>query len=69
MLPASMHAMAVGAAARRLRRVQQPVPTPGPGEVLVRVRTHVQAFALADANEAVDAVRAGRLEGAAVLVP
>jgi alcohol dehydrogenase, propanol-preferring len=35
----------------------------------VTVRTHVQAFALADANEAVDAVRAGRLEGAAVLVP
>ena len=35
----------------------------------VPVRTHVQPFALADANAAVEAVRAGRLEGAAVLVP
>jgi propanol-preferring alcohol dehydrogenase len=35
----------------------------------VPVRTHVQAFALADANAAIEAVRAGRLEGAAVLVP
>ncbi|HET8746769.1 MAG TPA: zinc-dependent alcohol dehydrogenase family protein [Ramlibacter sp.] len=35
----------------------------------VPVRTHVQSFALADANAAVEAVRAGRLEGAAVLVP
>ncbi|MEJ8837306.1 zinc-dependent alcohol dehydrogenase family protein [Ramlibacter sp. AN1133] len=35
----------------------------------VPVRTHVQSFALADANAAIEAVRAGRLEGAAVLVP
>ncbi len=35
----------------------------------VPVRTQVQAFALAQANEAVDALRAGRIEGAAVLVP
>jgi alcohol dehydrogenase, propanol-preferring len=35
----------------------------------VAVRTHVQAFALDDANRAIEAVRAGRLEGAAVLVP
>ncbi|MBL0391165.1 zinc-dependent alcohol dehydrogenase family protein [Ramlibacter monticola] len=35
----------------------------------VPVRTHVQRFALADANAAVEAVRDGRLEGAAVLVP
>ncbi len=35
----------------------------------VPVHTHVQAFALDDANEAIAAVRGGRLEGAAVLVP
>jgi propanol-preferring alcohol dehydrogenase len=32
------------------------------------IATHVQTFALADANSAVDALRAGRVEGAAVLV-
>jgi propanol-preferring alcohol dehydrogenase len=35
----------------------------------VKVSTHVQAFALPDANAAVAAVRAGTLRGAAVLVP
>lgn len=35
----------------------------------VPVRTHVTPFALEDANEAVAALRAGRIEGAAVLVP
>lgn len=35
----------------------------------VPVHTHVQAFPLAQANEAVEALRAGRIEGAAVLVP
>lgn len=35
----------------------------------VPVRTHVQAFALARANEAVQALREGRIAGAAVLVP
>jgi len=35
----------------------------------VPVRTHVQTFALAQANEAVQAVREGKLNGAAVLVP
>jgi propanol-preferring alcohol dehydrogenase len=35
----------------------------------IPVRTHVEPFALADANEAVQALRAGRLHGAAVLVP
>lgn len=35
----------------------------------VPVHTHVQAYPLAQANEAVDALRAGRIEGAAVLVP
>ena len=35
----------------------------------VPVRTHVQRYALADANQAVDDLRAGRIEGAAVLVP
>lgn len=35
----------------------------------VPVRTHVQAFALAQANEAVQALREGRIAGAAVLVP
>lgn len=35
----------------------------------VPVRTHVHPFALADANNAVEALRSGRLEGAAVLVP
>ncbi|AMO25531.1 zinc-dependent alcohol dehydrogenase family protein [Ramlibacter tataouinensis] len=33
------------------------------------VRTHVQRFALAEANVAVAAVRGGRLQGAAVLIP
>jgi propanol-preferring alcohol dehydrogenase len=35
----------------------------------VSVRTHVKAYALGDANAAVDDLRAGRIEGAAVLVP
>jgi len=38
MLPSSMLAMAVDAAAQRLQPVRRPVPQPGPGEVLVRVR-------------------------------
>jgi alcohol dehydrogenase, propanol-preferring len=33
------------------------------------VQTHVQTFALRDANEAVQALRGGRVNGAAVLVP
>jgi propanol-preferring alcohol dehydrogenase len=33
------------------------------------LRTHVRAYALRDANTAVDDLRAGRVEGAAVLVP
>ncbi|HEY8049993.1 MAG TPA: zinc-dependent alcohol dehydrogenase family protein [Ramlibacter sp.] len=35
----------------------------------LHVRTHVQAFPLADANDAIAAVRSGALNGAAVLVP
>ena len=35
----------------------------------VPVRTQTQPFPLADANEALDRLRAGRLRGAAVLVP
>jgi propanol-preferring alcohol dehydrogenase len=35
----------------------------------VPVRTEVETFALADANAALDRLRAGRLTGAAVLVP
>jgi propanol-preferring alcohol dehydrogenase len=35
----------------------------------VPVRTHVQAFPLAQANEALDVLRKAALEGAAVLVP
>jgi alcohol dehydrogenase, propanol-preferring len=35
----------------------------------VPVHTQVQAFALTQANEAVRALREGRIEGAAVLVP
>jgi propanol-preferring alcohol dehydrogenase len=35
----------------------------------VPVRTHTQKFPLAAANEALDRLRAGQLEGAAVLVP
>jgi propanol-preferring alcohol dehydrogenase len=35
----------------------------------VPVRTHVTTFALEQAERALDAVRAGALEGAAVLVP
>jgi propanol-preferring alcohol dehydrogenase len=35
----------------------------------VPVRTHVHAYGLADANQAVADLRAGRLDGAAVLVP
>ena len=34
-----------------------------------RVATHVQTFALAHANEALAALRSGRIDGAAVLVP
>jgi alcohol dehydrogenase, propanol-preferring len=33
------------------------------------IETHVQTFALADANEAVQALRDGKVSGAAVLVP
>lgn len=33
------------------------------------LRPHVQAFALAQANEALEALRAGTLEGSAVLLP
>jgi alcohol dehydrogenase, propanol-preferring len=35
----------------------------------VPVRTTVQTFSLSDANEALDRLRAGRIKGAAVLVP
>ncbi len=35
----------------------------------VPVRTHVVTFPLAEANAALDALRAGRIEGAAVLLP
>ena len=35
----------------------------------VPIRTHVQPYPLADANRALDDLRAGRLNGAAVLVP
>jgi propanol-preferring alcohol dehydrogenase len=35
----------------------------------VELQTHVQPFALADANAAVQALRAGQVNGAAVLVP
>lgn len=35
----------------------------------IPVRTHVSTFPLADANDALDQLRNGRLEGAAVLVP
>lgn len=35
----------------------------------VPVRTHVTRFALEEANEAIGGLRAGRIEGAAVLVP
>ncbi len=33
------------------------------------LQTHVQTFALGEANEAVQALRAGAINGAAVLVP
>jgi len=35
----------------------------------VPLRTHIQVYPLADANRALDDLRAGRLSGAAVLVP
>jgi propanol-preferring alcohol dehydrogenase len=35
----------------------------------IPVQTHVETFSLADANEALERLRAGRLTGAAVLVP
>jgi alcohol dehydrogenase, propanol-preferring len=35
----------------------------------IDLKTHVRTFALADANAALDAVRAGTLDGAAVLIP
>jgi propanol-preferring alcohol dehydrogenase len=34
-----------------------------------RIETHTQAFALEEANEALEALRAGKVQGAAVLVP
>lgn len=33
------------------------------------IRTHVTVYPLAEANQALDDLRAGRLSGAAVLVP
>jgi propanol-preferring alcohol dehydrogenase len=35
----------------------------------IPIRTHVTRYDLADANRALDDLRAGRLQGAAVLVP
>jgi propanol-preferring alcohol dehydrogenase len=35
----------------------------------IQLRTHVQVYPLADANRAMSDLRAGRLSGAAVLVP
>jgi propanol-preferring alcohol dehydrogenase len=35
----------------------------------IPIRTHTQRFALEDANEAVERLRRGEIEGAAVLVP
>ena len=35
----------------------------------IPVRTHIQAFALSDANVALERLRAGQLSGAAVLIP
>jgi propanol-preferring alcohol dehydrogenase len=40
--------------------------TPG---IAGQVTSHVERFALADANEALERLRAGEIEGAAVLVP
>jgi len=36
---------------------------------VLAIRTHVTVYPLADANQALDDLRAGRLSGAAVLVP
>ena len=36
---------------------------------IIRVDIHVHTYPLADANDAVDAIRNGTIEGAAVLVP
>jgi propanol-preferring alcohol dehydrogenase len=35
----------------------------------IPIRTHTERFALADANDAVERLRHGEIEGAAVLVP
>lgn len=35
----------------------------------IPIRTHIRTFALSDANAALDSLRAGRLSGAAVLIP
>jgi propanol-preferring alcohol dehydrogenase len=35
----------------------------------IPIETHIQTFALADANDALDRLRNGALSGAAVLVP
>jgi alcohol dehydrogenase, propanol-preferring len=35
----------------------------------IEVQTHVHPFALRDANAALDALREGRVDGAAVLIP
>ena len=35
----------------------------------MRIKTHVVEYSLADANKALDDVRGGRVQGAAVLIP
>ena len=35
----------------------------------MRIKTHVVEYPLADANKALDDVRGGRVQGAAVLIP
>ena len=62
-----MLAMRAHHAREPLRADRVEVPLPGPGEVLLRVA--VPPSPLARANDALQDLRAGRLNGAAVLVP
>jgi D-arabinose 1-dehydrogenase-like Zn-dependent alcohol dehydrogenase len=49
-----MHAMVLDSHRSTLRAADIPIPKPGPGEVLIQ------------ANEALNALRAGKVKGAAV---
>jgi D-arabinose 1-dehydrogenase-like Zn-dependent alcohol dehydrogenase len=61
-----MRATILEAPHQPLKVVDLPVPEAAPEQV--PIRTQVTAFLLTEANEALDALRAGKLDGAAVLI-